>query len=227
VEVLETVAVYFEKMKPDGKNAIRALQLLVGYLPERHEYRLRYVQELRKHMVLMERELKARSLQQSDWIALARRMDYLFNVLVDSDQKTGCLADELRRRRLYPEQFLQQQRERLKALDLGQQHFQRKQFDMGLRDLDPYLPPPGIRFVLLDDLECLDLWLRLAVNAQLKPREFDMRAAQLRDLACQYIRQFSFTVVEPEAQHLAAELLNVIAPPIQSAAAADVPAPTA
>jgi hypothetical protein len=220
VEVLEAVAVYFEKMRPDGKNAIRALQLLVGYEPEKHENRLRYVQELRKHMVLLERELKARSTDQADWMALARRMDYLFNILVDSDQKIGRLADELNRRRLAPEQFLQQQRERLKALDLAQQHFQRKHFDMALRDLSPYLPPPGIRFILLDDLECLDLWLRSAVIAELRPREFDMRAAQLRDLACQYIRQFSFTVVQPDAQRLAMELLNVIAPQVGSAQAA-------
>jgi hypothetical protein len=220
VEALAAVAVYFEKMKPDGKNALRALQLLIGYVPERLEYRLRYVQELRKHMVLMERELKTRSVEQTNWIELARRMDYLFDILVDSDQKTSRLADELRRRRLSPEQFLQQQKEREKALGLGRLRFQSRQFDVGLRDLAPQLPPPGIRFILLDDLECLDLWLRLAVNAEPRPREFAVRAAQLRDLACQYIRQFSVTVVEPEAQHLAVELLNAIAPQIQSAQAA-------
>ncbi len=212
VEVLAVVALYFEKMNLQGKNALWALRLLIEYAPEKHEYRFRYVQELRKHTALMERELKARSAEQPNWIELARRMDYFFDVLVDSDQKANRLADELMRRRLSPEQFFKQQTEREKALGLGRQRFQNKQFEVGMRDLGPHLPPPAIRFVLLDDLECLDLWLRLAVNADQRPREFDVRATQLRDLACQYIRQFSFTVVEPEAQHLALELLNVIAP---------------
>ena len=83
------------------------------------------------------------------------------------------------------------------------------------------MPPERVNFVFLDDLECLDLWLRCAAHLSPKPTGFTRIAEQLRDNARRYIGQFSLTVTEPEGQKLALELLDALqTSPGQAVAAA-------
>jgi len=177
---------------------------------------------MRKHTNLLQRELKSRSIDQINWLELVERMDYLFRVLVNADQAAGQLADELRRRGQSVDAFVEEKRRREKALTMGKQRLKTQDFQLGVQELMPHLPPAGIRFVLLSDLQCLDLWLRLAAHLDPKPAEFALRNNQLRELASRYIGQFAVTVGLPDAQHLALELLDAIRiPRDQSAVAAD------
>ena len=105
---------------------------------------------------------------------------------------------------------MEHEKQRDKALQEVLGRLKTGEFQVGLRELSRYLPPPKLRFVTLTDLECLDLWLQLAGRIDPKPSEFQARAARLRDLAVRYIGQFSVTVREPEVQHLALELLDTI-----------------
>ncbi len=210
VEALSAVAFYFENIEPQDETELSALHLLIRYGPEAHEVRVHYIQVLRKHTYLVQRELKSRALQPTDWFELARRMDYLFRVLLDRDRQATQLASEVRSRAPSVEVFMEQTKIRNAALEAARRHLLAGEFALGARELSQYLPPEKIYFVLLDDLECLDLWLRLGAHMDPRPSDFGKHAGNLRDLACRYIGQFSLTVREPEAQHLALELLDSI-----------------
>jgi hypothetical protein len=220
VQALLAVADHFDTVDPDDENELEALRLLVLFEPKRKEYEFFYFQVLYKHMDLWQRELESRSLNEDDWLELARRMDYLFQVLVDSDKQATKQESELRRRGQSQESFRELQEQRKRALEVGRRLLRVSEFNIGLQELQSYLPPETVQFVFLDDLEWLDLWLKIAAHIDPRPTEFGARAKQLRDLACRYVGQFSLTVLEPEAQHLVLELLSTIQMTQNTAAAA-------
>jgi hypothetical protein len=206
IRTLKGVGYYFRTLDPDGENELKCLRLLIQYEPRYHE--VAYVRVLRKQTALLLHETRSRASGHADWLELARRADYLFGVLVDSDLANQRIASELQRTGQPSTAFVEGQQQRAQVLRDAYGHLRAQQFDMGAHELARHLPEQKIRYVLLDQLECLEVWLRCAAHLDPRPNEFDKRAGQLRDLARQYIGQFSVTVAEPEAQKLAVTLLG-------------------
>jgi hypothetical protein len=68
-----------------------------------------------------------------------------------------------------------------RVLEAGRRHLQAGELSQGLNEVQPLLPPAKSAFVFMDDLECLDLWLRFAVQVSPRPADYEARVAQLHD----------------------------------------------
>src|SRR5262249_53684656 len=97
IVLLEEVAFYFEKADPNQQLEIRSCQILMQYSPGVPEYRVKYEEVLKKHKELLKREMRAMSLERTQWFRIASRMEYYLSLLVDSEMKARRIAQWLDR----------------------------------------------------------------------------------------------------------------------------------
>lgn len=210
LKALQTATRFFSEVEPDDDHEIACLRLILRFEPNSSQTIILYVRVLRKHVEMMKRELAVRTPAQTDWLELARRADYLFSVLVDSNRLSHEIGEELFKRGISPEMIPPFSANRRQALAAARERFAAGNFEAVAAELEPHLPPKNAQFILVYDLEALDLWLRSAVRFAAQTPLFSERAAQFRDFALRYIGQYSRTASQAEAQHLALEFLDAI-----------------
>src|SRR5262249_25835282 len=155
---------YFEKADPNQQLEIRSCQILMQYSPGVPEYRVKYEEVLKKHKELLKREMRAMSLERTQWFRIASRMEYYLSLLVDSEMKARRIAQWLDRSGTSFEEFRAGMQALTEGVERAQQHYARGEYQKAIQNLDPVLPAAKTGWVSLRDVECIDLWLKCAAR---------------------------------------------------------------
>jgi hypothetical protein len=205
--VLEAVAYYFAEVEKVDSKELDSLRLLMAYAPDPSRYRDRYTAALVEYENLLKRELLVQvASEQPDWKALAERVNEYLGTLVDHDLLAQRLAASLDEDAF--QELSRQQSQKHAALERARLAYGSGSIDACRQLLRPVLPAQGLRWVFLEDIFVLDLWLRCHAAQPGDEQDFTERADQLRQLALRFIRQFSNTISEPHIQRLVLELLE-------------------
>jgi hypothetical protein len=211
--LLEGAARYFSVVRPNTLRELNALKLLLHFAMEAGQnsetHRLHYLAALRQHREVLTREAIARSSASlADWYAVVSEVHKWLEVLVADDLRENLLKRELRRRGLDMGGFKAESVDRSEMLMAARREFENGDYGSCLGRLSQVLPSTQLIWVGLHDLEVLDLWLKCAAEEDVPAERIGARRALLRNLALQYVRQFSETVPEREGQQLALDLLQ-------------------
>jgi len=215
--MLESLALWFHD-KCYIEKEIEAYRLLTQFRSTEDRFRLAYGDALLRHEEFVQRELRVRAVENSDWLGVAERLTYYFSVLVDETLAETKMAEKVGRSRRSAEDFERFVAGLKTSLPRARKHFRRKEYSESQFELEDLISLPSPNWVLLQELEAVDLWLRsTAALGQADTSKFNQHAALLRERTLQYVAQFPLTIPELQIQQLAVQFLDTLrkAQPIQ------------
>lgn len=212
IAFLESLRLYFRQVHEVDQDELQTLRLLMYYTGDSDAHRFDYVRVLYESENLIEREVGLRTGLAIDWLAMAQKVEELLGFLVEpaaalrlhdlAFQPLGVSLEDLAKTRSA----------RAVTLTDAQSLFERADFANAVQAVEKVLPTAeGCRWVFLDDLRLLDLWLRGArALGTVVAEEIVRRATDLRTLTLRFVRQFSSLFPEEQLQHVTLRLAHAI-----------------
>jgi hypothetical protein len=209
INLLEAVRFYFAEVEKVDREELDALRLLMEFEPDSPKnYRLEYVRVLCQQKEMRWHEELSLDAAPKDWYDAAQEMHKYLYVLVDDGLWSSSIRMELQRRGVSEKEFEEQRASRAAALRAAFGKYEAGDGAACLAALQPHLPRESPPWVFMEDLKMLNLWLRCTPQGGEAALEAQRRAAQLRTLARQYIRQFGVVVKEAEVQRLVSGIVG-------------------
>jgi hypothetical protein len=205
LRTVRAVSIYFGEVERDNRHQLHALRILMHRAPEDTELRDEYIKVLRENEELIIRQLRQANHGMSGSFRLATLVKEYLEILIASELVAEKLAYQLRTMGQSVDQFLASKRVRDEELRLALVAFESRNHGQCLTHLGAAIGPENRPWVFWEDLQALDLWIRVGALTNL---DVSSIAWRLRQEALTYVRQFSLVIPEQGIQHLAVRLLD-------------------
>lgn len=214
INLLQAVWYFFADIVEVETDELRALRLLLQYAPDNLLYHHRYAAAVVKNQHLLKRELAVQEAGEQDWLKVAQRVNHYLAILVDNSLRAEWIAAALEGSGISGDAFMSLLEKRRGSLQRARAALESGDPQQSLLHLAPVLPSEKPPWVFLEDLQVVDLWIRLQVAAgTMAPEEFSQRSRQLRELAVRFVRQFGGTIPDQQVQHLVLDLVTMASGP--------------
>ena len=178
---------------------------------------IEYLEALREHQYLLERELRIRR-EAQDWWAVAERVGHYLGVFVDPRLWSYQAGLRLSKSGISEAKAQELQAAHRAILSQAEVAYAKHQYAECLQLLEPAIQSTVNAWVFTEDLSMLNLWLLAARESEAyQPGELNRRATQLRQSVLQYVHQFSEVIENPQLQVLALNLLDTLQDSMQHA----------